>query len=66
VYWQQFIPMRESVSDFFKSVNIWQSYEQEGDSPCALLRLATTLLRGKGSARGNHLLACSFAEYSPI
>jgi len=29
-------------------------------------RLANTLLKDEESARGNHVLACNFAKYSPI
>ena len=54
----------ESVSEFFKSVNIWQSYEQQGDCLVHFVRLATTLLNDEESARNNHVLACTFAKYS--
>ena len=30
------------------------------------VRLATALLKDEESARGNHVLACNFAKYSPI
>ena len=29
-------------------------------------RLANTLLKDEESARGNHVIACNFAKYSPI
>ena len=51
---------------FFKSVNIWESYEQQGDCLVHFARLATTLLNDEESARNNHVLACTFAKYSLI
>jgi len=51
--------------NFFKSVNIWQSYKQERG--CLMhLRLANTLVKDEESTRDNHVLACNFAKYSPI
>jgi len=38
---------------FFKSVNIWQGYKEEVDCLVHFVRLATTLLRDKESARDN-------------
>jgi len=52
--------------DFFKSVNIWQSYKHERGCLMHFARLANTLLKGEESARDNHVLACNFAKYSPI
>jgi len=54
------------VSIFLKSVNIWKSYKQERGCLMYFVRLATTLLKVEESARGNHVLACNFAESSPI
>jgi len=51
--------------NFFKSVNIWQSYKQECGCLMHFARLANTLLEQK-SARDNHVLARNFAKYSPI
>jgi len=34
--------------------------------PPYLARLANTLLKGKESARDNHVLACNFAKYLPV
>jgi len=31
-----------------------------------IARLADTLLKDEESARGNHVLACNFAKYSPV
>jgi len=53
-----------SVKHFLKSVNIWQSYKQEGCCLKHSVHLATTLLKDKESARDNHILACNFAKYS--
>ena len=53
----------ESVSGiFFKSVNICQSYKQEGDRLVHFVRLANTLLKDEESARYNHVLACNFTN----
>ena len=43
-----------------KSVNIWQSYKQEGDCLVHFARLANTLLKDEESARDNHDLAAIF------
>ena len=51
---------------FFKSVHIWQSYEQERGCLMHFARLANTQLKDEESARDNHVLACNIAEYSPI
>ena len=56
----------ECVSDFFKSVNVWQSYKQERGFLMHFARLANTLLKDEESARDNHVFACNFAKYSPI
>ena len=40
---------------FFKSVNIWQSYNQERD---CLVRLADATQKDGENARNNHVLAC--------
>jgi len=50
------------VSDFFKSVNIWQSYNQERGCLMHFARLAITLLKDKESARGS-VFACNFAKF---
>jgi len=54
------------VNDFFKSVNIWQSYKQESGCLVHFAHLANTLLKDEESARDNHVLACNFAKYLPI
>ena len=51
---------------FFKSMNIWRSYEQERDCFVHFARLVNTLLKDGESARDNHILACNFTKYSPI
>ena len=53
---------------FFKSVNIWQSWKQEGGCLVHFVRLTTTLLKVEESARDNHVLACylSFIAFSGI
>jgi len=45
---------------FFKSVNIWQSWKQEGGCLVHFVRLTTTLLKVEESARDNHVLACNY------
>ena len=52
--------------NFFKSVNIWQSYKQEGGCFVHVLRLLAMWWPGTQSAQDNHLLARKFAKYSPI
>jgi len=52
--------------NFFKSVNIWQSYKQERGCIMHFARLANTLLKDEESARDNYVFACNFAKYSPI
>ena len=52
--------------NFFKSVNIWQSYKQEHGCLVHFARLANTLLKDEESVRDNHGFACNFAKYSPI
>jgi len=47
---------------FFKSANIWQSYQQERDCLGHFARLANTLLKDEESARYNHVLACNFTN----
>ena len=51
---------------FLKSVNIWQSYQQERECFEQFARLATTQLKDGESARYNDVLACNFAKYLPI
>ena len=51
---------------FFKSVNIWPSYKHERGCLMHFAHLANTLLKDEESARGNHVLACNYAKYSPI
>jgi len=48
------------VSDFFKSVNIWQSYKQERDYFMHFARLANTLLKDEESSPDNHVLLVTF------
>ena len=43
---------------FFKSVNIWQSCNQEGGCLEHFVRLAITLIKDEESARHNHV--CSY------
>jgi len=52
-----FLESAESVSE---------SYEKERGCLMYIARLANTLLKDEESARGNHVLACNFAKYSPI
>jgi len=47
--------------NFFKWVNIWQSYKQERGYLMHFARMANTLLKDEESARDNHVLACNFA-----
>ena len=49
---------------FFKSVNIWQSYEQERGCLMHFAHVANTLLKDEENARD--VLAGNFAKYSPI
>jgi len=51
------------VDFFFKSVNVWQSYEQERGSLVHFFRLSAVCWPGVQSARDNHVLACNFTEY---
>ena len=51
---------------FFKSVNIWQSYKQERDCLVHFLHRLAVCWPGVQSARGNHVFACNFADFSPI
>jgi len=50
----------------FKSVNIWQSYKQEGGCLMHSVRLATTAKVEESAHDTIHLLASSHAKYSPI
>jgi len=52
--------------NFFKSVNIWQSYKQEHGCFMYFARLANTPLKDEESARKKHVLASNIAKYSPI
>jgi len=57
----------ESVSGKkLKSVNIWQSYKQEGGCFMHFARLANTLLKDEESVRDNHILARNFVKYLPL
>ena len=56
----------ESASIFFKSVNIWQSYEQDGGCLVHFMCLATTLLQTKKMHDTIHLCARNYAKYSRI
>ena len=51
------------VKNFFKSVNIWQSYKQERGYFMHFAHLANTLLKDEESARDNHIFVCNFARY---
>jgi len=48
------------LNEHLKSVNIWQSYKQEGGCLVYFVRL----LKDEESARGNRVLVCNFAKYS--
>ena len=52
--------------NFFKSVNIWQSYKKQSDSLMHFARLTNTLLNDEESAWDYHFVSCNFAKYSPI
>jgi len=52
--------------NFLKALNIWQSYKQKRGCLTHFLRLLAVWWQGVQSARDNHVLACNFAEYSPI
>ena len=52
--------------NYFKPVNIWQSYKQERDCVVHFLRLLAVCWPGVQSAWDNHALACNFAKYSPM
>jgi len=57
----------ESDSEnFFKPVNIWQSYKQIGGCLVHFLCLDTTLLEVEESARHNLRFARNYARYLPI
>ena len=45
---------------------IWQSYKQEAGRLVHFVRLANTSLKDEKSPRDNNVLACNFAQYSPI
>ena len=65
IMYERFIA--ESVSEFFfKSVNIWQSYKQEGSCLMHFVRQANALLKDEESVRDHRVLACNFAKYSLI
>ena len=49
-----------------KSVNSWQSYQQERDCLVHFLRLSAVCWPGAQSAWDNHALAGNFAKYSLI
>jgi len=53
------------VKNFFKSMNIWQSYKQERGCLMHFARLANTLLKDEESARDNRI-ASNLSKYSPI
>jgi len=53
------------MSDFFKSVNIWQSYKQQRGCLMHLAHVANTLLKDEESARDS-VFACNFAKFSPM
>jgi len=55
-----------SLPVFFKSVNIRQSYEQEGGRLVHFVCLATTLLQTKKMHDTIHLCAHNYAKYSRI
>jgi len=52
--------------NFFKLVNIWQSYKQQRGCLMHFAHLANALLKDEESARDNHVLVCNFAKYLPI
>jgi len=54
------------VKNFFKSVNIWQSYRLERGCLVHFVRLANTQLKDGESLRNNHVFACNFGKYSPV
>ena len=49
--------------NFFKLVNICQSYKLQHGCLMQFARLANTLVKDEESARDNHVLACNFAKY---
>ena len=49
--------------NFFKLVNICQSYKQEHGCLMQFARQANTLVKDEESARDNHVLAGNFAKY---
>ena len=49
-----------------KSARIWQSNKQERDCLVHFLRLLAVCWPGVQSSRDNHVLAGSFAKYSPF
>ena len=53
-------------ANFFKLVNIWQSYKQERGCLMHFVCLGNTLLKDEESAGDNHVFACNFAKYLPI
>jgi len=54
------------VKNYFKSVNIWQSYKQERGCIMHFAHLANTLPKDEESAQDSHVFACNFAKYSLI
>jgi len=56
----------ESVTEFFKSVNIWQSYKQERDCLVHFARLTNTLLKDEESARDNCVLVVISLESGSV
>ena len=50
--------------NFFKSVNIWQSYKQKRDCLVHFLRLLAVFWPGAQSARDNHVLASN--THTPV
>ena len=49
-----------------KSVNIWQSYQQERDCLVHFLHPLAVCWPGAQNAWDNHALGCNSAKYSPI
>jgi len=63
---KKFIAESANEKKKLKSVNIWQSYNEDCGCLMHFAHIANTLLTGEESARDNHAVACNFAKYSPI
>jgi len=51
-----------SLSDFFNSVNIWQSYQQQRDCLVHFLRLLALCWPGAHSARNDHVFCLQLCQ----